>query len=102
MDAQVVFLILTFAISVLGMIAFVVALIQKQVLVPPEAANSIFSNGEEGHPESDERSSQSEIWRSLDQSARTPILFFLVSSVIWLVVGSIFGLLVSFKFNMPD
>lgn len=86
MNAQVVFLILTFAISVLGMAAFVIALIQKQVLVPPEAASSIFSDNKEGHPEPDHRGEQSEIWRQLDQSARTPILFFLVSSVVWLVI----------------
>lgn len=102
MNAQVIYLILTFAVSVLGMVAFVVALIQKQVLVPPEAASSIFSGNQEGHPEPDQRTSQSEIWRQLDQSARTPILFFIVSSVVWLVLGSIFGLLVSFKFHAPD
>jgi cytochrome c oxidase cbb3-type subunit 1 len=101
MNAQVVFLILTFAVSVLGMVAFVVALIQKQVLVPPEAASSIFAGGKEGHPEPDRRGDQSEVWKSLDQSARRPILFFIVSSVIWLVIGSLLGLLVSFKFHSP-
>lgn len=102
MNAQVIFLILTFAISVLGMLAFVVALIQKQVLVPPSAASSIFSAHEEGNPELDQNSKLSEKWRMLDQSARGPIIFFLVSSVVWLVLGSIFGLLVSIKFNDPS
>ncbi len=102
MDAKVVFLVLTFAISVLGMFAFVVALIQKQVLVPPEAASSIFSAGEEGHSELDSRSGLSEKWKELDQSARGPIVFFIVSSVIWLVLGSLLGLLVSFKFHSPE
>ena len=101
-DAKLVFLILTFSISVLGMLAFVIALIQKQVLVPPSAARSIFANGEIGHPEPDGRTNQSDQWRSLDQSARTPILLFIVSSVAWLVLGSIFGLLVSFKFHAPE
>ncbi len=102
MDAKLVFLILTFSISILGMVAFVVALIQKQVLVPPSAARSIFSDGKAGHKELDQPGKQSEIWKALDQSAKAPILFFLVSSVIWLVLGSIFGLLVSFKFHSPD
>lgn len=101
-DAKLVFLILTFSISVLGMVAFVVALIQKQVLVPDSAAKSIFSPDEEGRPELDQRSRLSERWRTLDQSARAPILFFIVSSVIWLVLGSIFGVLVSFKFHHPE
>ncbi len=102
MDAKVVFLILTFSISVLGMVAFVVALIQKQVLVPPSAAKSIFDQSEMGRAELDSIEVGRNQWRMLDQSARTPILFFIVSSVIWLAIGSIFGLLVSFKFHAPE
>lgn len=102
MSAQVIFLVLTFVISVLGMVAFVVALIQKQVLVPSEAASSIFSEGERGRPELDAPGLQSERWRELDQSARAPILFLIVSSVLWLVIGSVLGLLVSLKFHAPD
>ncbi len=102
MDAKLILLILTFAISVLGMLAFVIALIQKQVLVPASAAKSIFAPNEVGKTELDQRSQQSELWRSLDQSAKTPILMFIVTSVVWLVLGSIFGLLVSIKFHHPD
>lgn len=102
MDAKLIFLILTFSISVLGMLAFIVALIQKQVLVPASAAQSIFSHDEVGHAELDQRSNMSDKWRMLDQSAKNPILFFIVSSVLWLVLGSIFGLLVSFKFHAPE
>lgn len=102
MDVKLIFLILTFLISVLGMVAFVVALIQKQVLVPKSAARSIFINNQVGNSELDQTSSLSEQWRMLDQSAKIPILFFIVSSVLWLVLGSIFGLLVSFKFHIPE
>lgn len=101
MDSQVAFLILTFAISVTGMAAFVVALIQKQVLVPPEAALAIFSDGEAGEPEPDCTSQMSKRWRGLDRSARAPIMFFLVSSIIWLLLGSLLGLLASFKLHQP-
>ncbi len=102
MDTQLVFLILTFAISVLGMMAFVVALIQKQVLVPPEAAEAIFAGGSKGQLELDQRGPTSRKWEVFDQSARGPILFFLISSVAWLLLGSLFGLLVSFKFHHPQ
>lgn len=102
MNAQVIFLILTFAISVLGMLAFVIALIQKQVLVPPSAASSIFGAHEEGHRELDQTSPLSEKWKTLDQSARGPIIFFIISSLVWLVLGSLFGVLVSIKFHNPD
>jgi len=102
MDSALVFVILTFTISVLGVFAFVAALIQKQVLVPPEAATSLFGKGEEGYPEPDARSKMSEEWKELDQSAKKPVILFFVSSVAWLVLGSLFGLLVSFKFHMPE
>lgn len=101
MDTQLIFLILTFAISVLGMLSFVVALIQKQVLVPPEAAQAIFSEGETGVPEPDRLSMVSRPWTALDRSARGPILYFLFSSVFWLLLGSVLGLLVSLKLHSP-
>lgn len=95
-------LILTFAISVLAMIAFVVALIQKQVLVPTSAAKAIFIDREEGVPELDTPAGPSRPWRSLDQSARGPILYFLLSSIVWLLLGSTLGLLVSIKLHNPE
>lgn len=102
MDVKLVFLILTFSISVLGMLAFVVALIQKQVLVPRQAAEAIFGRGELGTSELDAKSALSNQWQKLDQSAKAPILFAIVVSVLWLVLGSVFGLLVSFKFHSPE
>src|SRR5690606_30970201 len=50
----------------------------------------------------DSMSAMADEWRLLDQSARNPILFVMVTSVVWLVIGSILGLLVSFKFHAPD
>lgn len=102
MDTQLVFVILTFAISALGMLAFVVALIQKHVMVPKEAASQIFAEDELGTKEPDALSEKSRQWKLLDQSAKSPILFFLVSSVVWLVIGSIFGLTVSIKLHEPN
>lgn len=101
METQLIFVILTFTISALGMLAFVVALIQKQVMVPPEAAIAIFNEGEVGTKEADSVSEQSRQWKALDQSAKFPVLYFLVSSVIWLVIGSFMGLAVSIKFHNP-
>lgn len=102
MDTQLLFLVLTFAVSVLGMLAFVVALIQKQVLVPPAAARAIFSEGQAGTPEPEHLGRTSRPWKALDRSARGPILYFLLSSVFWLVIASVLGLLVSLKLHSPD
>lgn len=102
LDTQLAFLILTFAMSVLGMVSFVVALIQKQVIVPPAAASSIFTRGEERQGEPDAMGQLSLGWKVLDQSARGPILYFLLSSVGWLLLGSFLGLAVSIKLHHPD
>lgn len=102
MDTQLIFLLLTFAISALGMLAFIVALIQKQVLVPPRAATAIFAEGELGHGEPDQAGATSRQWKALDQSARGPILYFFLSSVAWLLLGSLLGLAVSIKLHSPD
>ncbi|MCA9792860.1 MAG: cbb3-type cytochrome c oxidase subunit I, partial [Candidatus Eremiobacteraeota bacterium] len=101
MTSATAFLVLTFAISVLSMAALVVALIQGQVLVPPEAALAIFGQGEAGHPELDDMRGATPRWQELDQSARGPILYFLLSSAVWLLMGSVLGLLVSLKFHHP-
>ena len=37
-----------------------------------------------------------------DQSTRGPVLFFYASAVVWLLVGSIAGLIAALKFNFPD
>ncbi|MDP2309855.1 MAG: cbb3-type cytochrome c oxidase subunit I [Pseudomonadota bacterium] len=37
-----------------------------------------------------------------DRSSKWPVLAFLVSAVVWLNLGSIFGLLTALKFNLPD
>lgn len=37
-----------------------------------------------------------------DQSVRGPVLAFFASSVVWLLIGTIFGLIASLKFNFPD
>ena len=39
---------------------------------------------------------------SADKSTRQPVLIFFHSAVIWLLVGSVFGLLASLKFQFPD
>ena len=37
-----------------------------------------------------------------DLSSRTPVTWWIGSSLVWLVLGSIVGLVVSMKFHMPD
>lgn len=37
-----------------------------------------------------------------DTSASGPVLVFFASAVVWLLVGTVFGLIASIKFNLPD
>lgn len=37
-----------------------------------------------------------------DLSTRSPVLAFIISATFWLVLGSVFGLIVSLKFHFPD
>ena len=39
---------------------------------------------------------------SIDDSAQTPTVLYFISAVFWLLVGSLFGILASVKFNLPD
>ncbi|MBI2619594.1 MAG: cbb3-type cytochrome c oxidase subunit I [Ignavibacteriales bacterium] len=39
---------------------------------------------------------------SIDDSARTPTVFYFATAVGWLVVGTIAGVITSLKFNLPD
>lgn len=38
----------------------------------------------------------------IDRSLRTPGMFFLVSAVIWLFVGTVFAIMASYKLHTPD
>ncbi len=37
-----------------------------------------------------------------DTSSSDPVIVFFTSAVVWLLVGTVFGLIASFKFNFPD
>ena len=89
-----------------------------------EAAKTIFAEGEVGRAEDpaidgperrelQERADadpdeldidQSELAdrRVLDSSGRQPVLWWLTSSVVWLLLGSVFGLIASLKMHLPD
>jgi cytochrome c oxidase cbb3-type subunit 1 len=40
--------------------------------------------------------------RSLDETAALPVLLFFTTGVLWLLAGTLFGLLTSLKFDLPD
>jgi len=40
--------------------------------------------------------------RSLDEAAALPVLLYFTTGVVWLLVGTVLGLIASLKFDMPD
>lgn len=59
---------------------------------------------EEFHPTTSADAGQTaELVRiTIDDSVRTPTVFYFGTAVAWLIVGSIFGVMTSLKFNFPD
>src|SRR5690625_4177853 len=108
-------LMLSFVISVVGLLALVWSIAANQFGDSHRAARTIFASGEEGRPDeptappdlAQEASAGADAAelrarQAADVSARLPVLAFLGSAIVWLVVGSLFGLLSSLKMHWPE
>lgn len=96
-----VLLIVTFLVSVVGLLALIWSIATNQFGHGKEAAKTIFPPGEEGHGEDPARDISDTLDGNLppnseainarqraDFSSRGPVLAWLCSAVFWLVVGS--------------
>ena len=128
-SAVAIFYAVSFFATTLALIALIWAITRGQLEHGSLGARVIFRRGEVGHTEepaateeeraklviasgrtpeapdpADEAETRAEIEarRIADTSSRGPVLFHLTSSIIWLLVGSLAGLIVSLKFTMPD
>jgi cytochrome c oxidase cbb3-type subunit 1 len=122
MNLSIAFLLaMTFLISVGGLALLIWALANDQFGMGHHAAETIFAPGEVGvvedpatpiaaqramqqqrgdhRPESSDELQERTV---ADRSSRTPVLFWLSSSMIWLLLGSIFGVIASVKLHLPD
>ena len=122
---------LSFLISVLGLFMFVWAQMNGLMRAGPDAAGVIFADGEVGLVEDPSLSpgaranlqrienaasgrrdghdarraaiaSELEERVELDDSSRASVFAFLTSSVVWLILGSVAGLIASEKLTSPD
>ncbi len=113
---------LSFIAAVVGLLALIWSIARHQFSHLEEASRVIFRPGEEGYAEDPtaqrealqrsvstgqppaQPSSDADIQARLDadRSSRAPVLVFTASAIVWLVVGSMAGLVVSLKFNLPD
>ena len=125
MNPAIAFLIsMTFLISVGGLFVMVWGLANDQWGDGTAAAKTIFAKGEVGkgedpaldgprRPEFLEENAASVDFNAIDQeeladrrifdrSSRQPVLWWLTSSIVWLLLGSVFGVIASLKLHMPD
>ncbi len=113
---------LSFIAAVVGLLALIWSIARHQFSRLEEASRVIFRPGEEGYAEDPTArpdalqasisagvqptpvASSADIQARLDadRSSRAPVLVFTASAVVWLVVGSVAGLMVSLKFSLPD
>lgn len=121
-NATALLLILGFLVGIGALIALIWASSRGQVHGGPSAARVIFDPGEEGSVEDPSATELRRLQaaagapglccgqteedlaarREADLSSRVPVLLFLGSAALWLVTGSVLGLIVSLKFNFPD
>ena len=124
MDFAVLLLVATFVISFIALLVFIRSMTQGLFGQDSEAAKMIFAEGEEGQfdepalhaygienadirqrevpPLTAQQRDELDERLIADHSSAGPALVCLVLSIIWLVWGSIFGLLTSLKLHLPD
>jgi len=112
---------LSFGIAVVGLLVLVWAIRSDQFRRLREGSRVIFAPGEQNRAEEPAVEDLQALQQALgveptgptpaeevaarvaaDRSSREPTLWFVVSAVVWLLIGSAAGLVVSIKFHEPD
>ncbi len=119
---------LSFVGGLVGLAVLVVAIVRRRIVWSDEGARVIFDEGEEGQVEEPAAASPEasaalaravdrkgegvqptgrsaediETRQIADRSSHEPVLGFLRWAIVWLLVGSIFGLTASLKLTFPD
>ncbi|WP_144821169.1 cbb3-type cytochrome c oxidase subunit I [Marinobacter piscensis] len=110
-----ILLIITFVLSTVGLLLLIWSIANNQFSHGQAAARTIFTPGEEGHSEDPARPDDQTFtgdnheqaaaikarWTA-DQSSRAAVLTWISSSVFWLLLGSLFGLMSSLKMHLPE
>lgn len=124
MDSAILSLLGAFLLSVIGLFAFIWSLRKGLLVENPGAASVIFARGEIGRiddPSLDDRAQgamqaaappaaepasadQGEVSDRVeaDRSSAFPVFMFIAFACLWLLVGSVAGLIASYKLHEPD
>lgn len=94
----------SFLFAIGGLLLLVWSISTSQFAMGPASAKVIFVD--KVHPEKEDPSTEHGLssWRlqRLDRSAGACSRYLIFSSLFWLLLGSIFGLIASYKFQFPD
>lgn len=102
---------LSFVVSLIALAFLIWAVTTRQMAFDQRSASTIFVEGEEGHPddagvapESDERVLHhfDTARAGIDSVSAWPVTVLLIGAVVWLVLGSTFGMIASLKLHWPD
>src|SRR3990167_8805871 len=95
-------------IASLAALAFLIwAINNNQLRIEQGDAYTIFTKGEAGHVDDPTAEGEDihhfDVERAgLDRVSRLPVLVLVASGIVWLVLGSLFGLVASLKLHWPD
>ena len=103
---------LSFVVSLLALAFLIWAIANRQLSFDQSHAETIFVSGEIGTPDDAsmaggdlpaEQANHFDTARAgIDQVSQRPVVVLLTGAIVWLVLGSVFGLLASLKLHWPD
>lgn len=98
------FLAISFLVSVIALAVLIWAISSGQFAFGQRQARVIFNDGEEGALDDPTVAGDTiDAERAeIDASTAKPVTLLLAAAILWLVLGSIFGLIASLKLHMPD
>lgn len=100
---------LSFVVSLLALTFLIWAIANRQITLDQTAAATIFAPGEAGHIDNDGTESGGAhrhifdpVRAGIDAVSSGPVLWLIGAAVVWLLLGSTFGVIASLKLHLPD
>lgn len=101
----------SFVASLVALGILVWAVANKLIFVGKAEASTIFMEGELGHPDdsssfgkkNEAESHRFDVLRAgIDRAGKGPVLVLITAGILWLLIGSTFGVIASLKLHWPD
>lgn len=101
---------LSFIVSLFALTFLIWAIASRQITIDQADAETIFETGEQGRIDNEGTEERARfkphhfdpVRMGIDASSAKPVLILLSAATLWLVVGSVFGLIASLKLHWPD